>query len=145
MVHNIKIIDILLVESSLGVIETFKEISRIFGLSILIADGIDEFVNLSTNHTFKFVLTNLHIEYNFSGLFVSRMYSGIRKIKVNDGKLFLYSLQNKDHLELAKMGLDDLSEEKYMSFFDFLEINFPENFFQYITSEEFRQSAMAIS
>ena len=145
MIQKNKLLDLLLVESSPIVIETFKEIGKIFNLKIRFASSINEFIELSKNFEFKYVFTNLHIEYNFSGLFLSRMYNNIRKIRVNDGKMYLFSLQNNPNLELAKLGLDDFAEEKFLSLFDFLEAKFNDNFLHYFETEEFKQSVMAIS
>ncbi len=145
MIQNKKLFDILLVESSPIVIETFREIGKIFNLTIQFANSINEFIEQATNYEFKFVLSDLHIEYKFGGLFISRMYTNIRKIRVNDGKMYLFSLQKNPNLELAKFELDDFTEEKFSSFFDFLEAKFNKNFLHYFETSEFKQSVMAIS
>ncbi len=143
MISTTEIYDLLLVESSPEMNGIFKEISRIFNLKILFANNIKEFIELVTQYEFRFVLSNLHIEYKFAGLFISRMYSNIRKIKTNDGKMFMYSLQNNPKFELAKLILDDFAEQKYPSFYDFLRTNFPLHFFNYFTTDEFKQSVAA--
>ena len=143
MVSNKKIIDILFVEESDQVTFLFNEVSKIFNLTIKIAKNLDEFIELATIYDFKFVLCNLHVEYNFAGLFLSRIYSSIRKVKTNDGKLFFYSFQNNPKLELAKLSLDDFSEEKFFNFYDFLMEYFQTNYLHYFSSETFKQSLTA--
>ena len=81
MMQNKEIVDLLFVEESNEIGYLFSEISNIFGLSAKIARNLNEFVELATIFEFKFILCNLHIEHNFAGLFLSRMYSNIRKIK----------------------------------------------------------------
>lgn len=143
MINATEMYDLLIVESSPVMIEMFSEISRIFKLKILIAKDINEFVKLVTKNEFKFVFANLHIEYNFAGIFIKRMYTNIRKIKSKNGKMFVYSLQNNENYELAKLELNDFAEQKYDSFYEFLEGNFPQNFFQYFKTDEFKQSIPA--
>ena len=135
--------DLLYVETSDEIGFLFSEISNIFGLSVKIAKSLDEFVQLATVFDFKFVLCNLHLQQNFAGLYLSRMYKKIRKAKIANGKLFFYSFQNNPTLELSKLGLDDLSDEKFDSFYEFLVEYFPKQCKQYFQSEDFKLSMMA--
>ena len=137
MIKNSNVIDLLIVEESENVIFLFSEIGKIFGITVKFAQNLDEFVDVATEYNFKFVLSNLHIEYNFAGLFISRMYNNIRKFKSNDGKLFFYSFQN---LEISKLILNDLTEEKFANFFDFLNEYFPIQYKDYFMSEAYRTS-----
>ena len=116
MVQNKGIVDLLFVEESEPIGFLFSEISKIFGLSVKIAKSLDEFIRLVTVYDFKFVLCNLHVEHNFAGLFLSRLYTIIRKVKITDGKLFFNSFQQNPTLELSKLSLDDLSEEKFYNY-----------------------------
>jgi hypothetical protein len=138
MVQNKDIIDLLFVEESSEIGYLFNEISNIFGLTVKIAKNLDEFVELATIFEFKIVLCNLHIEHNFAGLFLSRVFANIKKIKVNDGKLFFYSFQNNPTLELSKLSINDLSEEVYSNFYDFMLAYFPQQCKHYFQSEELR-------
>ena len=140
MMQNKKMFDILLVESSQEIIMLFEELSKIFNLTIAYAKNITDFIELVTVYEFKFVLSNMHIEYKFGGLFLSRMFTNIRKVKINDGKMFLYSLQNNSNFDLSKLSLDDLAEEKFSNFYSFLSTNFPNQFFSYFTSPEYQNS-----
>ena len=75
MNQKYEVIDILLVESHPTMKIIFEEISKIFNLNIRFANNIKEFIELATTkNQVKYVLCDLHIEYNFGGLLVSRMY-----------------------------------------------------------------------
>lgn len=134
MIQDKEIIDILFVEESEQAAYLFKEVSKIFNLSIKIAKTLDEFVEIATIYDFKVILCNLHVEHNFAGLFLSRMYTSIKKVKINDGKLFFYSFQNNPRYELAKLSLDDFVEQKFSNFYDFLDEYFNNQFIQYFSS-----------
>lgn len=140
MIPSKEYFDLLLVEESDNIIYLFQEVSKTFSLSIKFARNLDEFIDLASTYEFKYILCNFHIEHTFSGLLLSRMYNNIKKIKVNDGKLFFYSFQHNSSLELAKMSLDDLTEQKYTNFYDFLNENFYEQFLNYFNSQNFKQS-----
>ena len=89
MVQNEGIVDLLFVEESEQIRFLFSEISKIFGLSVKIAKSFDEFVRLVTDYDFKFVLCNLHVEHNFAGLFLSRMYTNMKNVKNYRWKIIL--------------------------------------------------------
>lgn len=133
MDQNRKIIDLLVVEETSQAITLFEEIAKIFNLSIKIGSSLDDFIEISTLYDFKVVLCNLHVEHSFAGLFLSRMYTNLRKLKPRDGKLFFYSFQHNPKLELAKLSLNDLSEEKFANFYDFLNEYFPEQFLHFFS------------
>ena len=143
MIQDDGIIDILLIESSTRLIEMFEELSRIFNLNIKFARNINEFIEIATKRDFRFALCNLHIEYKFAGLFVSRMTSNIKKLKSNTGSMYLFSMQNNESYDLSKMSLDDFATEKFSSFYNFLRVKFPLQFFHYFSTEEFKQSLTA--
>ena len=143
MGQNRTIVDLLVVEEAAEAITLFEELAKIFNLSIKIASSLDEFVEFATRYDFKVVLCNLHVEHNFAGLFLSRMYNNIRKVKINDGRLFFYSFQHNPTLELSKLSLDDLSEEKFSNFYDFMLEYFPQQCKQYFYSEGFKLSITA--
>lgn len=143
MVQNKDVIDLLFVEESEQIGFLFSEISKIFGLSVKIAKSLDEFVRLATVYDIKFVLSNFHVEHNFAGLFLSRLYTNIRKVKITNGKLFFYSFQHNPTLELSKLALDDLSAEKFSNFYDFMLEYFPQQCKHYFQSEELKMSITA--
>ena len=143
MIQNEEIVDLLFVEESEQIGFLFSEISKIFGLSVKIAKSLDEFVQLVTDYDFKFALCNLHVEHNFAGLFLSRMYTIMKIAKIVDGKLFFYSFQHNQMIELSKLSLNDLSEEKFNNFYDFMLEYFPQECKQYFQSEELKQSITA--
>ena len=124
MIQDVGIIDILLIESSTRLIEMFEELSRIFNLNIKFARNINEFIEIATKRDFRFALCNLHIEYKFAGLFVSRMTSNIKKLKSNTGSMYLFSMQNNESYDLSKMSLDDFATDKFSSFYNFIRVYF---------------------
>ena len=145
MVQNNEIFDILLVENSPVLIDIFKELARILNFSIKYASTINEYIFYFTKYDFRFVLIDIHIEYKFAGLFLSRIHFKIQKIKNNAVKMFFFSLQDNLEFDLSKLSLDDFSSEKFSSFYNFFRVKFPLQFFNYFRSETYNQGVPAIS
>ena len=143
MVQNSDIIDLLIVEDNENVLCLFNEISKIFGLNVKFASNLDDFINVILDRDPRFILCNMHIETDFSGLILSRMYDKIRKSTEKDALLYFYSFQNNKTLELAKLIIDDLADSRYANFYEFMDENFPLQFKQYFSSEQFKQSITA--
>lgn len=143
MIQNPDVIDLLIVEDNESALCLYNEISKIFGLKVKFVSDLKDFINFILDNDPKFILCNMHIETDFSGLILSRMYEKIRKKTVKNAHLYFYSFQNNKSLELAKLIIDDLADSRFTTFYDFMDENFPSQFKQYFSSEQFKQTITA--
>ena len=125
MAQNEKDFDILLIEDSASIIDLFSVLTKKFDLKIRIIKNTYEFMETAQRSTFKYVLCDLHLDYKFEGLFISRVYSNIRKIKNNDGKILLFTSDKANSHDAMKFGFDGMVEKDFLSIYEFLLNNFP--------------------
>ena len=130
--------DILLIEDSTAIIDLFKVLTKKFDLKIKYAKNTSEFLNIIRFNSFKYVLCDLNLDYKLEGLFISKVFSNIRKIQQTESKILLFSSEKVTEKEISKSGFDGSLVKDFLSIYDFLLQNFPLRSFHDLLVNEMR-------
>ena len=136
MNKNEKVVDILLIEDSANIIDIFSVLTKKFNLTIHIVKNTFEFMKTAQSINFKYILCDLHLDYKFEGLFITRVYSNIRKIKNSNGKALLFSSEKTNEEDATNFGFDGQVEKDFLSIYEFLLNNFPLRSYQELIKKE---------
>ena len=125
MNNDDKTIDILLIEDSNSVIDLFSVLTKKFDIKIKYAKNSYDFMTLARDHHFKYVLCDLNLDYKYEGYFISRIYSNIRKVNHENGKILLFSAERETKEEFLIHGFDGSLDKNFLAIYEFLLHNFP--------------------
>jgi hypothetical protein len=139
---NDKIVDILLIEDNESVVDIFKIITKKFEVSIKYAKNTNEFIKLMQMFEFRHVLCDLNLDYKYEGLFISKIYNNIRRIKPNNGKIYFFSNEIVGNFDLQKFCFDEVLEKNFSHIYGFLKSNFSFKTYKHFLEIENSQNAL---